>query len=29
MAFLGIVIGVTALTIKPAMDQAAIYDSNR
>jgi serine/threonine protein kinase len=29
IAFLGIAIGVTALTLKPAMDRAAIYDSNR
>ena len=29
IAFLGIVIGVTALTLKPAMDRAAIYGSNR
>ena len=29
MALLGIVIGVKALAVKPAMDQAAIYDSNR
>ena len=29
IAFLGIAIGVTALTLKPVMDQAAIYDSNR
>ncbi len=29
MAFLGIVIGVKALAVKPAMDRAAIYDSNR
>jgi predicted Ser/Thr protein kinase len=28
-AFLGIAIGVTALTLKPAMDRAAIYDLNR
>jgi predicted Ser/Thr protein kinase len=29
MAFLGIVIGVKALAVKPAMDRAAIYDPNR
>ena len=29
VAFLGIAIGVTALTLKPMMDRAAIYDSNR
>jgi hypothetical protein len=29
LAFLGIVIGVTALTLKPVMDRAAIYDANR
>jgi serine/threonine protein kinase len=29
IAFLGIAIGVTALALKPAMDRAAIYDSNR
>ena len=29
IAFLGIAIGVTALTLKPVMDRAAIYDSNR
>jgi len=29
MALLGIVIGVKALAVKPAMDRAAIYDSNR
>lgn len=30
IAFLGIAIGVTALTLKPAMDRAAaIYDSGR
>jgi hypothetical protein len=29
MAVFGIAIGVTALTLKPAMDRAAIYDSNR
>lgn len=29
MACLGITIGVTALTIKPPMDRAAIYDPNR
>ena len=29
IAFLGIVIGLTALTLKPAMDRAAIDDSNR
>jgi serine/threonine protein kinase len=29
IAFLGIAIGVTALTLKPAMDRAAIYDSER
>ena len=29
IAFLGIAIGVTALILKPAMDRAAIYDSNR
>jgi serine/threonine protein kinase len=28
IAFLGIAIGVTALTLKPVMDRAAIYDSN-
>jgi hypothetical protein len=28
-AFVGVVIGVKALTVKPAMDRAAIYDSNR
>src|SRR5215472_3467299 len=27
IAFLGIALGVTALTLKPAMDRAAIYDS--
>jgi hypothetical protein len=29
IAILGIAIGLTALTLKPAMDRAAIYDSNR
>jgi len=29
IAFLGIALGVTALTLKPAMDRAAIYDSKR
>ena len=29
IAFLGIVIGVTALALKPAMDRAAIYGPNR
>jgi serine/threonine protein kinase len=29
IAFVGIAIGITALTIKPAMDRAAIYASNR
>jgi hypothetical protein len=29
IAILGIAIGVTALTLKPAMDRAAIYDSKR
>jgi len=29
IAFVGIVIGVRALSVKPAMDRAAIYDSNR
>jgi serine/threonine protein kinase len=29
LAFLGIVIGVTALTLKPLMDRTAIYDANR
>lgn len=29
MAFLGIAIGVTAMTLKPAMDRAAIYSWNR
>ncbi len=29
MGFLGVAIGVTALTLKPAIDRAAIYDSNR
>ena len=29
IAFLGIVIGLTALTLKPAIDRAALYDSNR
>ena len=29
MAFLGIVIGVKALAVKPAMDRAAICDPNR
>jgi hypothetical protein len=29
IAFLGIAIGITALTLKPALDRAAIYDSNR
>jgi hypothetical protein len=29
IAALGIAIGVTALTLKPVMDRAAIYDSNR
>ncbi len=29
IAFLGITIGVTALTLKPVMDRAAIFDSNR
>ena len=29
IAFVGVVIGVKALTVKPAMDRAAIYDSNR
>jgi serine/threonine protein kinase len=29
IAFLGVAIGVTALTLKPVMDRAAIYDSNR
>jgi hypothetical protein len=29
VALLGIAIGVTALTLKPLMDRAAIYDSNR
>lgn len=29
MALLGIAIGVTALTLKPAMDRAAIYNLNR
>jgi hypothetical protein len=29
IAFVGIVIGVKALTVKPAMDRVAIYDSNR
>jgi hypothetical protein len=29
MALVGIVTGVKALAVKPAMDRAAIYDSNR
>ena len=29
IAFVGIVMGVRALTVKPAMDRVAIYDSNR
>jgi hypothetical protein len=29
IALVGIVIGVKALTVKPAMDRVAIYDSNR
>jgi len=29
IAFLGVAIGVTALTLKPVMDRAAIYNSNR
>ena len=29
LAFLGVAIGVTALTLKPAMDRAALYDANR
>jgi hypothetical protein len=29
VALLGIAIGVTALTLKPMMDRAAIYDTNR
>jgi serine/threonine protein kinase len=29
IAFLGIAIGVTALTLKPAVDRAALYDANR
>jgi hypothetical protein len=29
IAFVGIGIGATALTLKPVMDRAAIYDSNR
>jgi serine/threonine protein kinase len=29
IASLGIALGITALTLKPAMDRAAIYDSNR
>ncbi len=28
-AVVGTVIGVKALTVKPAMDRVAIYDSNR
>jgi hypothetical protein len=29
MALVGIITGVKALAVKPAMDRAAIYDSNR
>jgi hypothetical protein len=29
IAVVGIVMGVKALTVKPAMDQVAIYSSNR
>ena len=29
IAFVGIVIGIKALTVKPAMDRVAIYDANR
>jgi hypothetical protein len=29
IAFVGIGIGATALTLKPVMDRAAIYDANR
>jgi len=29
IAFVGIVMGVKALTVKPVMDRVAIYDSNR